>query len=472
MIKNVSARVYFLLASRVRRLFEVDLVSPRSWTQSALPTRFLLALAALIFSNIPVTARTWIVDATSDTPTIQAGIDSAASADTVLVHPGTYYEQIIFRGRDIVVKGDGGAASTIIDASRSGGSVAVFRSGESIACVLEGFTLTGGQGTLQQANTTYGGAVACLGSGATIQDNVITGNQAKWGGGIHIAPDLSSLDSTPPTLHLFRNILDNNHSFGNGGALFAQDSYLLIDGNVFRDNKSDFDGGAISSYLVRGEAVIANNQMINNFAGDKGGAIELGGSTLYGGIQFRVESNLIARNAAMGSDAGDSGAGGGIYASGEGTLGEFAHNTIAFNVGLGESDCGGGGIALGFSTTNALLIENNIVAFNVHCGVACRTIGPSQGVATFRYNLFWGNGGGDFGEETASCPLTSSSENYFADPQFCNAAIDDYHVAASSPALTAASSPIGVYPIAGCPPVATERITWGHLKSFYSTGVN
>ena len=45
-----------------------------------------LAVATLLFSPYTADARTWLVraDGTGDAPTIQAGVDSASSADTVL----------------------------------------------------------------------------------------------------------------------------------------------------------------------------------------------------------------------------------------------------------------------------------------------------------------------------------------------------------------------------------------------------
>jgi hypothetical protein len=196
----------------------------------------------------------------------------------------------------------------------------------------------------------------------------------------------------------------------------------------------------------------------------------MGGIDTFGGVQFIVEFNVLVRNTALGSDAGDAGGGGGISVSGKGTLGTLRRNTIAFNTGVGESICGGGGINL-WNTPEALVIEENIIAFNVHCGVTCREAGGATNDATWRRNLLWGNGGGDLGEGLRACPTDWALESILEDPQFCNPALDNYQVAASSPALTR-GSPIGAYSVSGCPPVAVAHLTWGRLKSMYLTERN
>src|SRR5947199_10128278 len=51
----------------------------------------------------------------SDIPTIQGAIDASANGDIVLIAPGTYYENVNFKGRAITVTSEQGPQVTIID---------------------------------------------------------------------------------------------------------------------------------------------------------------------------------------------------------------------------------------------------------------------------------------------------------------------------------------------------------------------
>ena len=115
-----------------------------------------LLLTASIFCR-PALAQVTI-NVPSDQPTIQAGINAASNGDTVLVAPGTYKENIDFKGKGITVTSGAtsyaGAAATVITAA-SYGSLVNLTTNEPSTAVLNGFTIQGASGPA--ANTPVAG---------------------------------------------------------------------------------------------------------------------------------------------------------------------------------------------------------------------------------------------------------------------------------------------------------------------------
>ena len=74
------------------------------------------ALAILTMSCPDAGAATWNVheDGSGDAPTIQAALDLAASGDSILIHPGHYYERPVAQ-KNLTVIGVGGPEATTID---------------------------------------------------------------------------------------------------------------------------------------------------------------------------------------------------------------------------------------------------------------------------------------------------------------------------------------------------------------------
>ena len=128
---------------------------------------------------------------------IQAAIDAAEPGDVVAVGPGTFVEDLDFRGKAIAVVGRGPASLVV---GTGGGPVVRFVRGEGPQSVLDSLTITGGAAAA-------GGGILIDGASPTIVRNVITGNRASGqGSGVAIRGD----DDTVPTPHLANNLLAYN----------------------------------------------------------------------------------------------------------------------------------------------------------------------------------------------------------------------------------------------------------------------
>ena len=94
--------------------------------------QFVQALAAsACFLVLVATAQAKTINVPADQKTIQAAINAAADGDTVSVSPGTYVENIDFKGKAIQVVSTQGPSMTTIDGSQAGPTVA-FVSGEKL----------------------------------------------------------------------------------------------------------------------------------------------------------------------------------------------------------------------------------------------------------------------------------------------------------------------------------------------------
>jgi hypothetical protein len=134
---------------------------------------YIFTLSLVVFASLPVSAT--IINIPDDYPTIQEGIDASIDGDTVLVQPGTYVENVIFYGHNIVLgslflmTGDTSYISqTVIDGS--GVTAVIFMSGEDSTAALKGFTVQNGY------TVECGGGIICLDSSPLIAYNIIRNN--------------------------------------------------------------------------------------------------------------------------------------------------------------------------------------------------------------------------------------------------------------------------------------------------------
>jgi|GEM_PF-1653722 len=243
-------------------------------------TVMFLALILLLFS--PVLAKIYQVPS-AFIATIQGGINVAKDGDTVLVTPGIYYENINFKGKNILVasnfifdQNDSTIQKTVIDGGNKA-SVVTFNSGEDSTACIEGFTITNG--------CHYAGAgILCDASSPRIVYNIIRENIANpgciepgveimgggSGGGIYCYKSTSIIEHN--------SIIDNRSTLGQemsegrgGGIYFLMGGpiirYNLIASNIAEGNNPPFaapNGGGIWGW---GFVLIYNNTIVNNDGG-------------------------------------------------------------------------------------------------------------------------------------------------------------------------------------------------------------
>ncbi|MDQ3019089.1 MAG: T9SS type A sorting domain-containing protein [Bacteroidota bacterium] len=236
---------------------------------------FLLAL------NLPAAAL--VINVPSQYSTIQSAINASSNGDTVLVQPGTYLENINFRGKKIVLTSRYYQAnnysfiqSTIINGSNppnpDTASCVIMHNGEDSTTVLQGFTITGGKGTKwtdEQGAGLYreGGGILTALCNPVIQHNIITGNQAIGGGVFSTGGGGMRLGNG--YIRVFNNIITNNTAFYGAGIVLnhAGGEYR---NNIIYKNYGSQQFGAGSGMWLNGNSLrpkfIENNTIVFNTA--------------------------------------------------------------------------------------------------------------------------------------------------------------------------------------------------------------
>jgi hypothetical protein len=392
---------------------------------------------------------------------VQEGIDAASEGDTVLVVEGTYYENVEFRGPNIVLTSKNPEDSsirnaTIIDGNHAG-TVVQFSGEEDETCVVTGFTIRNG-------DNPFGGGGISVGSGspatrATIEKNLITGNQGVYGAGVFGCA----------------GVVQDNFIIGNSASYYG--GGLCSCSGTIQDNTISGNSAAGGGGLAWCDGAIKRNAIANNGALAGGGLLVCDGDIVSNEIRWntaaeggglkacngRISGNLISENRAQGDDAeggglsecggtiiwntveGNSsdGPGGGLYgchgdiqrntfrknlskdrggglAVCHGTIeanrvlensaehggglhncdGAVRSNLIAGNVASGDPASGGGGLLLCDGT-----IENNTIVGNA----ARRGGGLFVCNAVIRNCVLWANSAPDFGPQLYLCSTPSYS---------------------------------------------------------------
>ncbi len=401
------------------------------------------------------------IEVPTDYPTIQAAMDAATDGDTVRVLPGTYTENIDFGGKAIVLESASGPEVTIIDGSGAD-AVVTFDDSETETSVIRGFTIQNGW------HVSGGGGIRCVVAAPTIEDNIIVGNRSRTGGGIY------GIVSSPA---IRRNVIDSNiadgYANGGGGIGLVQNSPAIIEDNVISNNTATnffgLGGGIlcnegsnamIGGNTIRGNRVLRDigggiaswnstveihqNFIHDNFTNQEGGGVAI----LLG--ESLVRNNIIVRNRAL--------FGAGVFVTD--APGVIEGNTFVENASTHSSV---GSTIRSTSYVSPLTARNIVVrsigGYGIDCGLAHQVT----------CNLMLANELGAFKD----CEEQELFGNFEADPKFCDAATDDFTLAADSPCLPG-NHPEGIEcGLIGalrerCPAVPVSSVSWGRIKARFA----
>ncbi|MBA2612214.1 MAG: T9SS type A sorting domain-containing protein [Bacteroidetes bacterium] len=269
----------------------------------------LILLSALFISNSLFST---ILNVPANYATIQSAINASVNGDTVVVAPGTYFENINFRGKNIVVTSQYYLAqntsfigSTIINGSTPAfadtASCVIFNHNETSAAILQGFTLTGGKGTkwldIHGAGTyREGGGIIVELCSPTIKHNLIinnlvtntTGVSGVGGGGIRIGDGNPTICSNA--------IIFNQAGYGPGVVLNY--TGVKLTNNVIASNTggNSYNGGSgvwAVNNLSTTPIIIENNTIVNNYSSLTTGT---GSILVWGCNNVLIHNNIIYGN--------------------------------------------------------------------------------------------------------------------------------------------------------------------------------
>lgn len=428
-----------------------------------------------------------IINIPDDYATIQRGIDAGTYADTVLVQPGVYIENIEFDSQTrvlaslyILTSDSMYIDSTIIDGNGSGSVITIENSIGSAGMII-GFTIRNG-------SNWSGGGISCSAACDPIIANnkIINNNASSNGAGIYIS---EYCDPVIQSNYIANNETNGSNGWG-AGIFFIFNSHPQIINNVITDNTSSNFAGGIACYSEGDRAIVQNNVISNNESQYKAGGIVVWSNSnisildniiennyaeSYGGGILVHEANPVISGNLIKNNTVELYNGGGIYCD-IGTEPLILNNIITGNQTLGPYGNGGGIYCfLSSPIIERNLIKSNIVhGFNGYGG----GINCEGSYATITNNTLYGNsvpnegfGGGiycgnysspmvvntiawedtaEFGEEIYLEPSASINISYSdiqlgwdgegnldIDPLFNEPEVGDFHLQFNSPCIDA-----------------------------------
>ncbi len=324
-----------------------------------------------------------------DYTTIQGAINAVPAESTIIVRPGTYYENIDFNGKNVTVVSEKGPHVTIIDGDQAD-KVVKFMNDEGLDSVLDGFTVTNGY------TTGVGAGIYCYMTAPTIVNNIVTLNTstgAYGGGGIYCF-------YRDPLIK--DNVITENHSDESGGGIRLEYCEAVVTGCYIARNTTRDGGGLVSDGF---DGLIENCVVVDNTA-TRGG----------GGYNCAYDSDATIVNCVFAGNTAQNSWGGGLYFS-------YGSNATVVNCTVADNTSTGGGGIVCYSAAptvvNSILWDNDAPT------------GPeisllSSSTLTIDYSDVEGGQAGANVDGTST--LNWGANNMIVMPLFYDAPNRDYHL--------------------------------------------
>jgi parallel beta-helix repeat protein/predicted outer membrane repeat protein len=208
--------------------------------------------------------------------TINAALTQGVNSDRIVVHPGTYPEDVWFGGKQVTLQGQDPLDPKTVRSTVILGQVSL-TGGEGRGCSLQGLTLSGPREAVDYTYSSIPQAIVlCQGSSPRILDCIIIPNAkipatSYWSGLVCAQADVL-VDRCRIAEH--RSIY---------AAVFAQNSTLSLEHTVIAGNQAYYSGMAVyaeRSTLRMDHCTVAENRYPYLSYGDNGTALYATGSTV------------------------------------------------------------------------------------------------------------------------------------------------------------------------------------------------